>query len=73
MNFVRPALARILHETGAACAFELFFEGTWRRTWLHCRWYSLRLREFSLVHARHSTRCALNHGYGHAFRTHHAP
>jgi hypothetical protein len=26
----------------------------------------------SLVHARHSTRCVLNHGYCHAFRPHHA-
>jgi hypothetical protein len=30
----------------------------------HCivQWYESRLRDFSLVHARHSTRCALNQG-----------
>jgi hypothetical protein len=29
---------------------------------LHISGYSLRLRDFSLVHARHSTRWALNQG-----------
>ena len=54
-----PHIARDRRRMDAFTLVLSCFAAT-RRCVVRC--YGLRLRDFSLVHARHSTRCALNQG-----------